>query len=431
MRLNFFTIFTLLVFASLAEAQASGSLLGNFKDPDAVREVLSGQRTVANAAWWGFDSNDATEALQSAINSGAAKVIVPYMGSDWIVKPIKLAGNQEVFFESGVVVTAKKGEFKNLNDSLFAAVGKKNVTLTGYAATLRMQKKDYITPAYKQGEWRMVIILTSCTNVNISGLKLADSGGDGLYIGESSAMPCKDITVKDCIFDNNYRQGITVVSAKNLFIENCRIENTRGAPPQAGIDLEPNHDKNELSNIVISNCLIRNNAGPGLQIYLENLSFASRNISVSIQNCHIQETGGAGILVGNVKKEGPSGLIEFEMCSVENTGAAGLFIKDKSASGVFVHFINCNWQKIALRRWRNELWAVPIYIDTTNRKYGVSGGIEFINCFVQDVQNRPVLRALQAVSNIRGDIGVDNPNGAKLDIPSECNINLELRQAKK
>ena len=42
-----------------------------------MRDVLSGKRTTANAAWWGFDQQDATEGLQAAIHSGAKTVIMP------------------------------------------------------------------------------------------------------------------------------------------------------------------------------------------------------------------------------------------------------------------------------------------------------------------------------------------------------------------
>ena len=73
-----------------------------------MREVAEGRRTTANAAWWGFDAEDATEALQAAIDSGARRVVVPNMGSDWIVGPIRLAGHQELFLERGVVVSARR-----------------------------------------------------------------------------------------------------------------------------------------------------------------------------------------------------------------------------------------------------------------------------------------------------------------------------------
>ena len=47
------------------------------KNLEAIADVRSGKSTVANAAWWGFDAEDATEALQSAIDSGVKRVVVP------------------------------------------------------------------------------------------------------------------------------------------------------------------------------------------------------------------------------------------------------------------------------------------------------------------------------------------------------------------
>jgi hypothetical protein len=57
------------------------------RDPELVAQVKSGQRTEANAAWWGFNANDSTECLQAAIDSGARRIVVPYMGAEWIVRP--------------------------------------------------------------------------------------------------------------------------------------------------------------------------------------------------------------------------------------------------------------------------------------------------------------------------------------------------------
>ena len=85
----------------------------------AIDDVRGGRCRVARAAWWGFQPEESTKALQAAINSGAEKVIVEKMQSPWIVDRIKLAGNQELVFEKGVVVLAKKGAFHGPGDSLF------------------------------------------------------------------------------------------------------------------------------------------------------------------------------------------------------------------------------------------------------------------------------------------------------------------------
>ena len=123
----------------------SPSTPGNVKNPEAVAEVLAGKRTQANAAWWGFDETDATDALQSAIDTGAQRVVVPNMTRDWIVRPITLAGNQELLFEEGTVVTAKREEFKGKGDCLFRGVDIHNLTIRGYGAIRRMQKVDYFS----------------------------------------------------------------------------------------------------------------------------------------------------------------------------------------------------------------------------------------------------------------------------------------------
>jgi hypothetical protein len=70
--------------------------------------VLDGSRNVAHAAWWGYRAEESTEALQAAIDSGAQKVIVQKMPGPWIVDQIHLADNQELVFEPGVVVQAKR-----------------------------------------------------------------------------------------------------------------------------------------------------------------------------------------------------------------------------------------------------------------------------------------------------------------------------------
>ena len=188
----------LLTLPRIQVACSADQLTGNFKDSQAVADVLAGKIKVANAAWWGFDEDDSTAAIQAAINSGAKEVIVPFMGSDWIVRPIHLASNQQITFDPGVVVTAKKGEFKGVNDSLFIAAHKQNITLIGYGAILRMHKEDYRDPnQYKKAEWRMGFYLRSCSKIKMLGLTIKDTGGDGIYLGnQKQPAYCKDVLIR-------------------------------------------------------------------------------------------------------------------------------------------------------------------------------------------------------------------------------------------
>ena len=118
-----------------------------------------------------------------AINSRAEKVIVRKMSGPWIVDRIELAANQEIVFEPGVVVLAEKGAFHGKSDSLFSAGNMANIKLTGPGATLQMRRADYDGKEYSKAEWRHVLNFHGCTNVTITGLTLAESGGDGIYLG--------------------------------------------------------------------------------------------------------------------------------------------------------------------------------------------------------------------------------------------------------
>ena len=252
--------------------------VGHWASAEAVREVLAGERTTADAAWWGFDEADATGALQGALDSGAKKVVVPYMGKPWIVRPLQLASHQEVVFAPGVVVLAKAGEFKGKGDSLFTGKNLSDVTLRGYGATLRMRKEDYQGAAYEEAEWRMVFDFMSCRRVTVLGLRLENSGGDGIYLGVSGDGPpyCEDVVVRDVVCDGHHRQGISVVSAVNLLIENCVLSNTAGTEPEAGIDFEPNQPNERLENCVVRNCRMENNSGAGILVYPKHLSRGER-----------------------------------------------------------------------------------------------------------------------------------------------------------
>jgi len=96
-----------------------------------IQKALAQIPKVVRASWWGFDEKDSTKALQAAINSGADKVIIENMGKQWIVgDTIQLASNQEIFFEKGAIVLAKKGRFKPKMACLFEARQKENITLT-------------------------------------------------------------------------------------------------------------------------------------------------------------------------------------------------------------------------------------------------------------------------------------------------------------
>jgi hypothetical protein len=123
--------------------------------------------------------------------------------------------------------------------------------------------------------------------VLIEGISANESGGDGLYISNlgRNTAPCRNVVVRNCVFDKNYRQGISVISAVNLLFENVVMSNTKGTPPMAGIDFEPNGDGEKMVNIVMRNCLTTNNAASGYCIVPNYFNSESAKVSITFENC--------------------------------------------------------------------------------------------------------------------------------------------------
>jgi len=374
-------------FMSLLTTRLQGTQAKIPPNEKAIEEVKQGKRKVAYASWWGFDPEDATEALQAAIDSGAPKVVVENMGRPWIVsRTINLRSNQEIVFEKGVIVEAKKGAFLGKGDCLFLAALQRNITIIGYGAVLRMRKLDYTQPPYEKAEWRHALSIRSCENVRVFGLTLASSGGDGIYLGVAKrGVPNSNIHIKDVVCVDNYRQGISVISAENVLMENVVMRDTSGTPPMAGIDFEPNDPTEVLSNIVMRNCVVQNNSGDGFAFYLHNLNSTSRPISIRLEGCRsIGNRRSVSISVGNSKEKTVSGVIEFVDCKFEGSEGTGIYIAQKPPFGCKVRFVKCEISDAALE----QVTQSPIMFASARGNFEPIGGVEFIDCVVRDKVER-------------------------------------------
>ncbi|MGI5820013.1 MAG: right-handed parallel beta-helix repeat-containing protein [Armatimonadota bacterium] len=372
--------------AILSAALICGPALGQINQ-EMIDRCLAGEVDEARASWWGFDAEDATEALQAAIDSGVPTLIVEDMGSPWIVTPITLVSNQEIIFEEGVEILAKRGEFKGRNDSLFTARDVENVTLRGDGATFRMWKEDYHNPElYEKAEWRHCIQLRGASNISILGLTLRDSGGDGIYLGIGAGGSTNtDIHIKDVDCDNNYRQGISVITAENLMIEDTIMRNTGGTAPQAGIDFEPNRPEERLVNVVMRNCLTENNNSSGYMFYLRPLNADSEPVSIRIENCRSVGDGGHGARVDtrNSLDGGVTGTIEFIDCVFEDSRQPGISICKPAERGL-VRFERCE----VVNTGGEAVTTAPIMFQSRADATAPIGGVEFVDVVVRDAPDR-------------------------------------------
>ncbi|MBR3219482.1 MAG: right-handed parallel beta-helix repeat-containing protein [Thermoguttaceae bacterium] len=314
----FFCLSLALVFAAPVAALMAGDIA---PDREKLARVADGTITAARASWWGFNEQDSTEILQAALDSGVSVLTIDKQQSPWIVRPLKIPSDIEVILDDEVTVEAKEGEFFGLVDSLLTITGE-NVTLRGgRGSVLKMRKRDYQNPPYELSEWRHAVRLHAVRNVVIRDLTIRASGGDGVYVGAgANDEPCENVVIRNVLCDDNNRQGISVVTARGLLIEDCVLANTSGLPPQAGIDIEPNKPNQCLVDCVVRRCLMANNAGDGIEIYLPYINADSEPISVTVEDCLSIWNGRNGLshLIENGDGRSVAGELTIRNCTLRN-----------------------------------------------------------------------------------------------------------------
>jgi len=162
------------------------------------------------------------------------------------------------------------------------------------------------------GEWGMGVRIIGAKDVNITGLTVNDCWGDGFYIGASSQQAySEDIQLIDVHADNNRRQGISLISGRNINIVRPVLTNTNGIPPAAGMDIEPNSNDQLLENVVVSDAVTANNT-EGIALSLGELRGSGNPVSISIMN-HKDEgsirgmhiSGGGSVIPGTLSIQKP------------------------------------------------------------------------------------------------------------------------------
>ena len=349
--------------------------------PDLVTKVQSGELKEARASWWGFDREDATKFLQAAIDSRVPRLIVDRMESPWVVLPLQGVSNQELVLEEGAEIRAKRGEYKAKGACLLTYRGCENVTVTGYRAALRMWHEDYMKEPYEKSEWRHALSILGCSNVVVRGLTVASSGGDGIYLGAAGKGPRKntDVVIRDVLCHDNHRQGISVITAENLLIENIVMRETHGTPPAAGIDFEPNHPEEVLKNCVMRNCLTVNNEGAGYTTWAGQLNRMSEPLDIRFENCtafgdrtafHFatdsrngRDVGGR-VVLRNCRFEKPRTspavqLRENRFGTLAYDIADSVIVQTNTAGVELTSYMNDNWMKIHLPLQKDPDFSLP------------------------------------------------------------------------
>lgn len=160
-----------------------------------------------------------------------------------------------------------------------------NISITGKGEIIG----DVVSHVSDAGEHGMGILIYDCNNVVIEGIKVSKCFADGLILhGKASNISedlNKNIFVRNVTFEDNRRQGVSILKCDFAVFTDCTFKDTgktKFTLPACGVDIEPEWYQ-EAKNVKFDKCLFTGNASMGLFIHSND---HTKNIeNVSVNNC--------------------------------------------------------------------------------------------------------------------------------------------------
>jgi len=218
---------------------------------------------------------------------------------------------------------------------------------------------DVSTHTGTTGEFGHGIMIADSTNVQLNNVSSNDCWGDGLIITNYVGTTSSNVDAYSCLFNNNRRQGMSVINLTNGVFVGCSFNNTGrtlATSPAAGVDLEPDFVGAVASNISFISCNFYNNQSHGF------LAGSSVNVveNIKLVSCYFKLNGASAITANSV---GTIANVRnlFEIIDCEITGQ--------------VRVDNCNiigGRVILEEIYSNTLWAVESVADLPFKMIGTN-----------------------------------------------------------
>ena len=279
----------------------------------------------------GFGGDD-TNVLQTALNSTAANgQVLEIPAGNYNINPLSFPNNANMFVDAGATVTANSGYADGVT---MLNISSSNVTIAGAGAAVSVF--HMLKAEYTSGEQRHCMYIVNASNVTISGISCNDSGGDGLYLAGST-----NVTVEDCVFNNNRRQGSSITGGVNhVHYLRDHFTNTNGTAPQSGLDIEPDAPGGFLLDVNIEDCYTDANAGDGLMISPWLLNSSSQPVGVTVLRNHSTGNQRYGYFAYNNDPSNAPGTILVKDSFSDQSGSYGAVGRFYAANGASLTFQN-------------------------------------------------------------------------------------------
>ena len=220
---------------------------------------------------------DYTSYIQNALDK-EKRIIMPNFPILVNAGGLSVHSNTSIIFQTNSNIIIQPNN--KTNYGIINIINKSNVNLYNVRVT-----GDKYKHLGNTGEWGMGLNIIGSKNIEIINPNVTQCWGDGIYIGTRGVLP-ENITISGGIVDDNRRNGITIISGKDITIKNIVLSNTNGTLPMAGIDLEPNKANESLNNVNMIDITSYNNAKYGYAINLTKLlSNSTQNTTINLLKC--------------------------------------------------------------------------------------------------------------------------------------------------
>gem|GEM_PF-1481845 len=345
------------------------------------RSAVKRDKDTLNLRDFGVVGNGKNETIsfQEAIDASAGKVLfIPkQQGAYYLTRQLRIPSNSKLIFDSGTIIQATDDLNQSHADfeALIRIEDANNVLIEANNALFRMNKSAY------SGEHNHIFMINGASDVTIRKARANNSGGDGFYIGayKSKKTYCENITILSSSANNNRRQGLSIITGKNILIDGSSFNSSSGADPESGLDIEPSKATDILQDIKIRNSTMSNNKKRGMMILLNRLNAKSKPVSIVIENC---KTDGNLEGFSNRRFSGVQGEIQLLNCIAKNSKYSGFTESSCLASSVKKIYKNCTAENSNTmnKKMANLKFKAGFYLFGDSKGNDVIGNSEFIDC---------------------------------------------------
>ncbi|TMV45669.1 right-handed parallel beta-helix repeat-containing protein [Paenibacillus mesophilus] len=350
-----------------------------------------------SCSWFGAKGDGITvetQALQNALNASAGKkLFIPkQLNSHYLTGQLFVPNDIVIELEPGTVIQAVDTLLRSAPyERLIRIKNVKNVAIIGNGTTFRMNKAAYTT-----GEQAHIFDISGSENVTIERVSANDSGGDGFYVGnyEAATPYSKNVVLRDCISNNNRRQGLSVISVDGFLADGCRFTNTNGTAPKSGVDIEPNNNSGAdvLKKVRFVGCAAEGNDGRGFLISLHRMTAANERVDITFENCVTKANSfGSSVNYGGDGARAVKGEIKFIDCTAEKEQYAGFSVLSNSSESVKTTYVRCKAVNCNTVNAPNDAYGYgsSFIITTVPQQVRASiGNVEYVGC--QSIDDRAV-----------------------------------------